>query len=178
MNDTFIEKIVQRRKTGKDALKIIGLLGAALVLLIALLILGQIFGQYISFLVPLLLVGIFYGLWFFMTGLNREYEYIVTNGDLDIDMIINRRRRKRIFAGKAKDFEVMARVDSDDYREAQKGKYTLLDCSASLQAPDNWFVLTEYKGERTLLVFAPDERMLKSMKRFNPSKIKYTQHGS
>lgn len=169
MNDTFMEKIVQRRKTGKDVLKIVGLLVASFILLTALMM----FGGYVSFLVPLLLVGIFYGLWYFLTSMNKEYEYIVTNGDLDIDVIVARRRRKRIFSGHAKEFEIMARTDSDDYREAQKGQYKLLDCSSSIEAPDNWFLVTEYKGERTLVVFAPDERMLKSMRRYNPSKIKY-----
>lgn len=174
MSDTFIEKIVQRRKTGQDYLKIVGLLVASFVLLTALMM----FGGYISFLVPILLVGIFYGLWYLLTGMNREYEYIVTNGDLDIDVIIARRRRKRIFTGKAKDFEIMAKVNSDDYRDAQRVKHVVLDCSASLQAPDNWFFITEYKGQRTLVIFAPDERMLKSMKRFNPSRIKYVQFGA
>ncbi|MBP8989328.1 MAG: hypothetical protein KBG64_03810 [Clostridia bacterium] len=174
MSDTFMEKIVRRRKTGQDYLKMAGLVLAAFVLLTALMM----FGGYISFLVPLLLVGLFYGLWYFLTSLNKEYEYIVTNGDLDIDMIVNRRRRKRVFTGKAREFEVMAKVNSDDYREAQKGKYVLLDCSESIQSPDNWFFITDYKGQRTMVIFAPDERMLKNMKRFNPSKIKYVQYGA
>ncbi|MDD2440845.1 MAG: DUF6106 family protein [Eubacteriales bacterium] len=174
MNDAFMEKIVQRRKTGKDYLTIVGLLVASFVLLTALMM----FGGYISFLVPILLVGIFYGLWYLLTNMSREFEYIVTNGDLDIDMIIARRRRKRVFSGKAKDFEIMAKVNSDEYRDAQRGKQKLLDFSSSIQAPDNWFFITDYKGERCLVVFAPDERMLKSMKRFNPNKIKYVQYGA
>ncbi len=169
-----MEKIVQRRKTGKDYLTIVGLLVASFVLLTALMM----FGGYISFLVPILLVGIFYGLWYLLTNMSREFEYIVTNGDLDIDMIIARRRRKRVFSGKAKDFEIMAKVNSDEYRDAQRGKLKLLDFSSSIQAPDNWFFITDYKGERCLVVFAPDERMLKSMKRFNPNKIKYVQYGA
>lgn len=174
MSDTFMEKIVQRRKTGIDYLKIFGLLAASILLLILLML----FGGYVTFLVPILLVGIFYGLWYLLTGMNREYEYIVTNGDLDIDVIIARRRRKRIFTGKAKDFEIMAKLNSDEYKDAQRIKHVLLDCSASLQAPDNWFFVTEFKGQRTLIVFAPDERMLKSLKRFNPSKIKYVPYGA
>jgi hypothetical protein len=169
-----MEKIVARRKTGQDYLKIAGLLVACFVVLTVIML----FGGYVSFLVPVLLVGLFYGLWYLLTSMNREYEYIVTNGDLDIDVIIARRRRKRIFSGKAQGFEIMAKVNSDEYRQALKSKFTLLDCSALLQAPDNWFLLAEYKGQRTMVVFAPDERMLKSMKRFNPSKIKYVQYGA
>ncbi|MEA4888859.1 MAG: DUF6106 family protein [Clostridiaceae bacterium] len=174
MSDTFMEKIVARRKTGLDFLKIAGLLVASFVLLAVIML----FAAYISFLIPILLVGLGYGLWFLLTSMNREYEYIVTNGDLDIDMIIARRKRKRVFSGKSKDFELMAKVGGDEYREAQKGHFKLLDCSAAPQAPDNWFIMTDYKGMRTMVLFAPDERMLKSMKRFNPSKIKYVQYGA
>ena len=174
MDDTFMEKIVVRRKTSQDYLKIAGLLIGGFVVLTAIML----FGGYISFLVPLLLVALGYGLWYMLSSMNREYEYIVTNGDLDIDMIIARRKRKRVFSGKAKDFEIMAKVGSDEYKDAQKSNRTLLDCSSHIQAPDNWFILAEYKSQRLMVIFAPEERMLKSMKRFNPSKIKYNLYGA
>lgn len=169
MNDTFLEKIVKKRRTGKDYLKIFGFIVAAIVLFFVFIIFGQIIG----FLMPILIVAIVYGMWYFVSGTNREYEYIVTNGEIDIDVIIARRRRKRVFNGRVRDFEIMAKTDSDDYREAQKGTYSLADYSASLDANDNWFFLTDYKGQRTMVVFQPDERMLASMKKFNPSKVKF-----
>lgn len=174
MDDTFMETIVVRRKTSQDYLKIAGLLIGGFVVLAAIML----FGGYISFLVPLLLVGLGYGLWYMLSGMNREYEYIFTNGDLDIDMIIARRKRKRVYSGKAKEFELMAKVGSDEYKQSVKGNHTLLDCSSSMQSPNNWFILTEYKNQRLMVVFAPEERMLKGMKRFNPSKIKYNQYGA
>ena len=169
MNDTFLEKIVTRRKTGQDYLKIFGALVAATFILFAIIL----FGGYISFLVPLLLVGLGYGLWYLVSSMNREFEYIVTNGEIDIDMIIAKRKRKRVFNGKARDFEIMDKVGSDEFRQAQKGKIVLKDYSSHIDSPDNWFFVTDYKSERVLVVFAPDERMLKNLKRFNPSKIKY-----
>jgi hypothetical protein len=174
MDDLFLEKIVPRRKTGKDYLMLFGIVIGGLILLVLIFM----FGGYVSFLFPFLVVGLGYGVWYLMTSMNREYEYIVTNGDLDIDMIISRRKRKRIFSAKAKDFELMAQIDSDEYRNAVKGTYKLLDCSATINAPGNWFILTDYKGQRHMVIFNPDERMLKSLKRFNPSKIKYVIYGA
>ncbi len=174
MNDTFLEKIVSRRKTGKDYLKILGLFVAALIVLM----LVMMFGGYIGFLVPLILVAVVYGLWFFISGMNREYEYIVTNGEIDIDMIIAKRRRKRVFSGRARAFEIMAKVDSDEYRQAKKGKYELLDCSSSPDSENTWFFVANYKNQRVVVLFEPDERMLESMKRYNPSKIKYNRFGA
>jgi hypothetical protein len=173
MDDLFIERIIARRKTGKDYLTILGIVVGGLVVLVLVLL----FGGYFTFLFPFLVAGLLYGIWYLLTGMNREYEYIVTNGDLDIDMIISRRKRKRVFSGKAKDFELMADMNSDDYRDAAKGRFKLLDCSQAINAKGNWFIITEYKGQRTMVIINPDERMLKTLKRFNPSKIKYVIYG-
>ncbi len=175
MNDIFMEKIVARRKTNLDYLKIGGALAGGLVFLIFGVPLAS---AYVSFITPLLVIAVGYGIWYLLISLNREFEYIVTNGDLDIDMIISKRKRKRVFSGKAKEFELLAKVDSDEYQKAQKGNYKLLDCSAFIGAKDNWFVLADYKGQRLMVVFAPDERMLANMKRFNPNKIKYVPYGA
>ncbi len=171
--DVFMEKIVARKKTAKDYLKIVGLIVLGLILLYIV----SLFGTFIGFLLPLILVGIGYALYMLITSTNIEFEYIVTNGDLDIDQIIARRKRKRIFSCKAKDIELMDKVGSDEWKaaERQTGR-KLLDCSQTLDSQGNWFILSDYKGQKLKVVFAPDQRMLKSMKRFNPSKIKYTPH--
>jgi hypothetical protein len=173
MDDLFLEKIVARRKTGKDYLMLFGIVVGGLIALILILL----FGGYVSFLFPFLVVAVGYGVWYLMSNMNREFEYIVTNGELDIDMIISRRKRKRVFSGRAKDFEMMALVGGDEYRDAVRGNYKLLDCSSTPKAPGNWFIMTDYKGQRHMIIINPDERMLKSMKRFNPSKIKYVIFG-
>jgi hypothetical protein len=172
--DLFMEKIVARRKTGKDYLKIFGVMLGAVIILFAI----TLFGGYVGFLVPLLLAGVGYALYILITSMNLEYEYSVTNGDLDIDQIIARRKRKRVFSCRAKEIELMAQVGSDEWRDAQRGSRKLLDCSQAINAAGNWFILAEYKSQRLMVVFAPDERMLKNMKRFNPSKIKYVQFGA
>ncbi|MDD3866498.1 MAG: DUF6106 family protein [Eubacteriales bacterium] len=174
MNDTFIEKIVRRRKTSLDYLKIGGLILLALILFYLTLL----FAQYIGFLVPLVLVGLVYGLWFMISNMSKEYEYIVTNGDIDIDSIIARRRRKRVFSVRARDIEMMAPLDSDEYRQTMRSSPQLFDFTELKDKKENWFMLTEYKGRRTVVLFEPDERMLVSMKRFNPSKIMYRKFGT
>ena len=172
-DDVFLEKIVTRRKTGKDYLKIAAVVIGALLVLFLLVL----FSQVIGFLTPLLLAGVVYAFYILLTGMSIEYEYIVTNGDLDIDQIIARRKRKRIYSCQAKDIEIMARLDSDEWRQVQQqtGR-KLLDCSAVFSSSDNWFILSEYKNQRVTVVFAPDERMLKNLRRFNPSRVKYIPH--
>jgi hypothetical protein len=173
MDDTFIEKIVRQRKNTQDYLKVAGLAVAAVVLILAIFY----FSNYLGIFMPVLIVGVGYGLWYLLQNFNREFEYSVTNGDLDIDVIFSRRKRKRFFSGSARQFEIMGPISGDEYREALKGKYKLLDCSAFPDAKDNWFILTEFGGERVMVLFAPDERMLKQLKRYNPSKIRFTEYG-
>lgn len=175
MDDVFIEKIVARKKTSKDYLIIAGVIVGGIAAIVAVNILNYYVN--ITFMLPLLVVGVIYLLYILISNMSIEYEYILTNGDLDIDQIISRRKRKRVFSCPAKNIELMGKVGSDDWRDANRGSYKLLDCSQFMQSPDNWFITANYKGQRLLVVFAPDERILKNMKRFNPSKIKYIQNG-
>ncbi len=43
-------------------------------------------------------------------NLNVEYEYVFVNGDLDIDKIMNKARRKRMFSVDADQMELLAPV--------------------------------------------------------------------
>ena len=170
MDDTFLEKIVYKRKSGKD----IAIIAVALLASVLLLTAGVMFGSTFSFLLPLVLIGVGYGMWFVITSTNREYEYIVTNGDLDVDVIIARRKRKRVLSVKAKEFELMAQMGTVDERDSENNRYKVLDFSSSPKSENRWFILTFYKSESVKVIFEPDERMLKNLKRYNPSKIRYT----
>ena len=78
--DTFFEQIVAKKKGAPEWLIIIG------TILAGLLVLGFVFLFANSFLV-IALVGVGYGAWWLITTQNVEYEYCVTNGDIDIDKI-------------------------------------------------------------------------------------------
>lgn len=180
LEDVFMERIVRRKKDAMFYLKVVMVIATAFLLATTLswIVLAI---SVLSFLLPLLLAGCGYGAWWVITSLDLEFEYIVTNGEIDIDSIIHRRKRKRVFSGRSKDFEIMARLDSDEFREAarmmekdQRAKnIKILDCSAVPGRATNWYFIANYKSNRLLVVFEPDERMLVNLKRFSPSKVKY-----
>ena len=89
--DTFFEQIISIRKSGKAIAGVIGIWLLAFILSAALL-LFPILGS----LNLLLIFGILFGAFKLSTLFNVEYEYIITNGTLDIDKITNRSARKRI----------------------------------------------------------------------------------
>mgnify|MGYP000338766687 FL=1 len=164
--DSFIEKIVVKKKTFKDYLISIGIVlaGTLLTLIVGL----------IEFLAPfwfIIAAAIVYFMYQFITSSNIEYEYIVTNGDLDIDKIINRRRRKRIFSANCKDFEILAKLKGGlNDRRIQNINSKIMAVS-SINSENVFFAILNYKGERTVVFFEPDEKMLNSFKLFIPRKI-------
>ena len=78
-NDFYTECLVTKAPTGADTAKRIGIGLAAAILAAAAL-------WFIVFPVSILVIaGVFYGAYYLMTGIDAEYEYILTNGDIDID---------------------------------------------------------------------------------------------
>lgn len=102
--DNFCEQLVEKRRTGADNAKMI-LISLGLILGASLCMCGaMLFGLTILIVVSVGLLAL--GVWL-ISGMNVEYEYIVTNNELDIDKIIGRRKRKRMITldlSKANDF--------------------------------------------------------------------------
>ena len=166
--DTFIEKIVAKKKNATDSLITMGIILGSIILIFILMniqILSQLgIGLFLA-------VGIIYLAYRLITSRNVEFEYVVTNGDLDIDKIVSRRKRKRIFSGSCKEFDIVARVSSSDFTQASQNIKTKIDASSSPSSPDAFYITMNYKGERTMVIFEPDERMLNNFKTFIPRKI-------
>ncbi|NLM75704.1 MAG: hypothetical protein GX187_06400 [Clostridiaceae bacterium] len=158
--DIFLEKIVKKQKNVLDFLIIIGIVLAAIILSYLLLILVPGFSTF-------LVVGVIYLAYWLITNRNIEFEYAVTNGDLDIDKIINQRKRKRIFSGNVKEFEVVARVNSDKYTNQIKQCKNVKDYSSNNKNAEVWFIYIN-KGEPTVILFEPTPKMVDSLFTFAP----------
>ena len=49
-----------------------------------------------------------------------------------------------------------------------------IDASSSIDSPDAYFITLNYKGQKTLVIFEPNERMLNNFKIYIPRKV-YTE---
>lgn len=164
--DIFLEKIVKRKKTMKDTAIIVGLVFLALILV---MVVGSI--QILQGFTPFLIVAIGYLAYMFIRNRSVEYEYIVTNGDLDIDMIIAQRKRKRVFSGSCKDFEMIAKMTSGQYNHSMQSIKKRVNAVTSLDSPDVYFVSTVKDGEKMLVFFEPHVKMVESFKKYIPRKV-------
>ncbi|MDO4563590.1 MAG: hypothetical protein Q4C12_07120 [Clostridia bacterium] len=105
-------------------------------------------------------------------GLRKEFEYIVTMRDIDIDIISGQRSRKRLASFNMDQMEICASVNDGEYASRINGSFTqTIHAEASKNNPNNYFAIFTKDGERTLLFFTPPEHMLNTIFQFVKSKI-------
>jgi hypothetical protein len=164
--DTFIERLISRKKDRMDYL-------FYACIFIALLLLIPVMGiiPYLSGLSPFLFAGAVFGAYTLMKSRNIEFEYSFTNGILDIDRIVAQRKRKQVFSLNCREFEAVARVDSGHYQRMAGNAEKKLDFSSSLTSPDVYFILMTLNQQKTVLYFEPDQRMLDALKIYIRQKV-------
>ncbi len=152
--DTFVEQLVKKKKSAGQILAIIGIVLAALFLLAVSIVFISVVGAFAAFVI----VGIFYGAWYLLTAQNIEYEYCVTNGDIDIDRIVAQRKRRRIVSVSGKKIESAGRYVPEKWAGRQIDRTVI---AAPSDREDNLYYFTYHSKKRghTLVVFQPDERV-------------------
>ena len=160
--DNYCEYIVKRKNVGKDlAVQLLTVVAA----IVAFMLLMTVAFTYPS-VMPItfaLACGALYGGYYLLTSQSVEYEYIVTNGEMDVDKIIARRKRKRLVTVKARTFEAFGTYKPAEHANAQ---YTnRIYACGNINATDNYYaVMNHAKLGRTLLVFSPNDRILSALK--------------
>lgn len=162
--DVFVEQLVKKNKTVRDTIiKVI--LIALIVIVPATLLVLSVYITYLAFLAPLSLPIMIYIAWYFITGLNLEYEYAVTNGDITIDKIIAKRKRKRMVSIDIKRIEDMGKINNKDF-DKRPSEYVYY-ASQTAYGDDVYGAafFSEEKGSSVLL-FSPNEKVLNAMRPF------------
>lgn len=148
--DTFVEQIVRKKKTAVDWLIIFGISVAALIV-------SFLIWRFVYFLLPTVVL-IVWGAWWVATGRNIEFEYCITNGEMDIDTIIAQRRRKRLCGITCSKVEAYGELSKGNF-EGKKFDRTIM-AAPELNMDDNYyFIYRSKKYGRTLVIFHPDERV-------------------
>ena len=103
MNDFYTEQLVKRRTTGKVMFAKAGLI--ILTLLSLILLLKTPFAFILT--AALIAADIF-----LFRNMDLEYEYLFVNGELDVDKIIARSKRKKVFSTNLEELELLAPTGS------------------------------------------------------------------
>lgn len=167
--DIFHEQLVKRHRTAGDYVKIVGIIvGALLLFLILVVAVPVLVGSAVGMLSSIcLLVGVavLFCAYYLIVNTGIEYEYILTNNDLDIDKIIGKRKRRRLLTVKVNTFEDFGIYRPEDHRERGYTS-TVLCCGISPGAGDPYFAVFEHASfGKTLLIFNPDDKILEGLKK-------------
>jgi hypothetical protein len=155
--DIFVEQIVKKVPDAKDNAKKVALIAGTIVL--AGLLLVFLMGLFPFNIV--LFFGAIYGCYYLFTGLDCEYEYIITNGDLDIDKIIAKRKRKRLISVKISTFEDFGKYNANS--KPADGVTTVLAGENSGEG-DYYADFKHPTLGNVRLIFTPNEKTITGMK--------------
>jgi len=157
MGDIFKEQIVKRRQTSMDTAKRIGIgVGVLLIFILAL--------NFVPVVAPVAIMVAMFGGFYLSSFLKKEYEYVFTNGELDIDIIYNRSRRKRVFSSHVNNFEIMAHVEDMTYAGEFHRAQETLDYSSGTVGPDTYAFLISRGGKYQKIIIEPNEKMMTAIR--------------
>ncbi|PWM38479.1 MAG: hypothetical protein DBX66_03750 [Clostridiales bacterium] len=171
MSDTFMEYLIKKRSTPRDLLLKVLIILTGIALVFALFFLSPLLG-FFSMFGYLAIAGAVYGMWYLVTAMNVEFEYVLTNGDIDVDKIIAQRKRKRLVSVKCSSFEELGKYKAAEHQN--KTYQTKLMVCSNPEDPEVWYaVFNHAKLGRTLLVFNASEAMLENMKKYLPRQLAF-----
>lgn len=185
LEDIYLEYMVKKKKTKGQVGLVVLVCALGVVLTLALLAVtfvigvsmqqaGTGLGQITSFVGLLIIAFMWYGAYLIISMQNIEYEYILTNSELDIDKIMSKKGRKHIASLDFKNVTVCA--DTED--SAHNGDYINIKADKVFNAVGDASRGSVYfadcigeQGERTRILFQPTSKMIESAKRYNPRNI-------
>ena len=155
--DVFQEQMVKKKPTLIITVLKTGILVLAIILFLAAFFATMGTGAVGVAAAAAIILG--FGAYYLISFFNIEYEYIFTSGDLDVDVIYSKSRRKRIYSGDIKDIEIMVHIDETGY-EKEFNNTILKNCSSGINSENTYKFAVPYKGKRMQIVFEPNEAML------------------
>ena len=164
MCDLYSEYLVKKKPTARDAVIKYGMIvltvlavAAGLFVNPVLLVLAVIFGAVSYFVIP---------------KTDLEYEYLFVNGELDVDMVMAKTKRKKVNTFDLKEADLIAPVGSHrmDYYNGNS-KLKTLDYSSGDESHKRFAVIMRVGTDTCKIIIEPDEQMAQAIKNSAPSKV-------
>lgn len=163
MNEHVEQLVPVKSNAGLNLLKI---LLWVITVLFALLGLVGIFG----FLPIILAIATGAGAYYAGLRVDTEYEYTLTDKEIDIDVIYSKQKRKHITTINLTKLEIMAKADSHRLDGINGRQLKTEDYSSKDEANKGKVFVLVYDGTRKLYI-EPDERLFKAIHNCAPHKV-------
>ena len=166
----YFDEMHRKNIGGKGALYKILLVLACIVLAFIFLV---VFSQIIFEIGFMLAAGTVYGTYILMRNMNQEFEYIFTDGEIDVDVIKGRSARKRMITIKPKDVEIVAKATGSLYESYKANGSITKKFDFSDGNPHNtyFFIVNGTAGKR-LVLLSPSERLAEAVKFYVRDRMK------
>lgn len=164
MNDSYAEQLIKcKKKPLHTAVQVI------LLITTALLLLAGFFMKIMLLLIP----GVFLLLIcnFLLPLLNVEYEYLYVTGELTVDKILGRSKRKNCFTVEMDKIDIIAPSGSDKLKEFGHLKCVEADYTSNNKDTGIYVCIFHTDTDVRKVYFEPDEKMLELMRLTSPRKV-------
>lgn len=163
--DHYNEQLVRKLSEPKDmAIRV-------LIIFLTLVVIFISIAAALSFMFPLIIivaVGACYLAYLLMGNTFIEYEYIVTNNDLDIDKISGKRKRKRLITVKLNTVR-----DWGEYTGREQVNVDATVMASDASGYGAWYLVAEHeKYGMVLVLFTPTEQTLSNINFGVPRAVK------
>lgn len=170
MSEVFKEYLVKQKKLLKDVIMQMMIIIGCIILSVLVLMLGT---RFIGALAPLVVAGIIAGAFLLFARFNKEYEYILTNNELDIDVIYNRSSRKRVITVDLKKIDSMASIKDKQYEhELNRPNCKVINASDNAHEANTYAIITQSdKYGACKILITPNDDLLDMLFRQAPNKV-------
>ncbi|PHV69953.1 hypothetical protein CS063_13305 [Sporanaerobium hydrogeniformans] len=165
MAEIFKEYLIKQKKSSKDVLMQTLIMGAAAVLIIIAFLLGG------AFLGPVIILIVLFGAGTLFIKFNREYEYILTNNELDIDVIYNKSKRKRVTTIDMKKIEAMVSIKDTNNQGKIERFNKLINASDNNDGADTYAIISSQDNTLCKILITPNASFLNELYKQAPHKV-------
>ncbi len=160
MNDYYTEQLVKKQTDMKDIL-IKAILVAATIVSFLIIMMYPI-----GLILPIAMIALDV---FMFRRLKVEYEYLFVNGDLDIDKIMNKSKRKKQFSMNVADMDLLAPADAVELHQFQNVK--TYDFSSRTGQARVYALIVSNQGEKKKVLFEPNDIIVEGFYMMAPRKV-------
>ena len=162
--DNFYEQLISTKKSTKYNIANVGMYVTGF---LAITFIG---GAQLIPGIALILIGV--GLFFLKKKFFVEYEYVCTNGEIDIDKIIEMKKRVRVISFHVKDAEIIAPEDSYHVKDFANKPEKIINCIPEGCEMKPYIAMLTGGTVRAQLKFVPSQELIDICFKYNPRAIK------
>lgn len=159
--DFYCEQLVKIKRGFRHYLAAIGIWFATFVIAVLSIL-------FLRVLAALIIMAAGYGAYYLCSFLSVEYEYIITNGTFDIDIIYAKRSRKRIASFELLNVQIIEKYNGEPI---DKRKFNGVYIACNRNDKSAYKLVINRDPGTTVAVISPDDRTKQEIIKFVPKYV-------